>query len=1662
MRNELQSLVQKIKEGTLSHDEAAEQFRRLEEKLKTTTADDREQGAVLRETAVPTDATNIAERKWHAVLKERISHLLHVREEDIEDTALVDLGLDPIQWNELAHLLNQQYDLTLTSAALMGYSSLDELAQSLGREQGVGVDLKQVKENDSRDQDHNVLEGQEVQEEHLWQKAIEYVKGILSPVIKLPVSRIQAEDPLEKFGIDSLMALQLTDQLEKPFGPLPKTLFFEYQSVRELTGYFMANYREPLMDLLGLQPQAPESTLAIPVKKSADPSGRRVAQAVGTSVRAVSAPVSESSLDMAIIGLSGRYPGAKNMQQYWENLRNGKDCITEIPKERWDHRSYPYSKWGGFLEEVDCFDPLFFRISPREAELMDPQERLFIESVYETLEDAGYTRQSLSEIQQDGLGGRMGVFVGAMYQEYQLYGAQEQIQGNPLALSGNASAIANRVSYLCNFHGPSLAVDTMCSSSLTAIHLACRSIGLGDCEMAIAGGVNLSIHPNKYLALSKGKFVSSNGRCESFGQGGDGYIPGEGVGSVLIKPLSKAIADHDHIYGVIKGSAINHGGKTNSFTVPNINAQADAIQRALHQSGVDPRAISYMEAHGTGTSLGDPIEIAGLTKAFQRKTTDRQFCSIGSAKSNIGHCESAAGIAGLTKILLQMKYGQLVPSLHATTLNPHIDFMSTPFHVQQQLAEWKRPVIEKDGEKKQYPRVAGLSSFGAGGANAHIIVEEYRKAEEEQSKVTVSSEGPSIVVLSAKTRKQLRLQVERLLTKVQEPVFSNNDLVSLAYTLQTGREALEERLAMTVNSLEELEHQLQAFLDHREVMEGLVVGQVKRQEDTLSIFEDSILQESVDQWIQSFQYDKIADLWVKGFSFDWHQIYGKEKPYRISLPTYPFARERFWAPQRVGDQVMPPRWMMPLHPFVHQNTSLLSKQRYRSSFTGREFFLEDHVIHGHRMMPGVAYLEMACAATREALGEGAADFDKPFLGMRLHQVVWARPASVEKDALSLHITLSQASDEGINYEIYSESHEEQETVLHSRGYVEVVEEKTSPPTLDLSQLQAECYGQELSVKECYDTFHNLGITYGPRHQALKELYKGDGQVLAKLSIPSAVRDTLDSFQLHPSMIDAAFQAMVGLQEHTKLERVLPYALEEVEIFSACTPTMWAWVRNAGRKVDIDVCDEQGRCVVRIKGISCRAVQNPVREASECGVSSEMLTLYSDWKEQSLQSSRSSPAYGEHWVLVLGADEAFCQRIQREMSRAQCIPLLTDATHLGEQFQQCATQVFEKVQGMLQDHPKEKILLQLVIPTKEDRVLFTSLEGLLKTASLENPHLLGQVIEIESVQDSDSVVKAVKESSSYPEQQRIRYQGGKREVECWREIDRSTEEKMPWKQEGVYLITGGLGGLGALFAQEISQVVTEGVLILTGRSELSNEKKAQLEKFASSGTRVIYQQVDVMDQVQVEQLFKEIKLNFGKLNGIIHSAGVVRDRFIIKKTAAEFNHVMGAKVTGLVHLDEASRGFALDFFALFSSIASVNGNPGQADYATANAFMDAYAGYRNRLVANHQRSGQTVSINWPLWKEGGMKVPEETEARIQKRTGLIPLRTATGIQAFYRSVTANYDRVLVFEGETQKIKEVFPYSTDDGMEKKEDELTMFEAIAEGSMTEEEFEAFLYAT
>ncbi|MYM28266.1 SDR family oxidoreductase [Duganella sp. CY15W] len=600
-----------------------------------------------------------------------------------------------------------------------------------------------------------------------WQRQVEaMVRQAIALETKLDERTLSNDTSFEEYGIESVMVVAITRRLEETFGELAKTLFFEFQSIGELAAYLAEEYPQAATATPAAAPAPAATTPAVaPVAVSVAEPVVHAAPAYIPPVMPAPAPQAAASSihrsdDIAIIGMSGRFPMADTMEQFWENLTNGRNCISEVPPELWDWREIwttekgvegkSYTRWGGFMNDIDKFDPLFFNISNLEANSLDPQERLFLQTVYHTIEDAGYAREHLS-------GRKIGVYAGAMWGQYQLYGVETANAGS------SYSSIANRVSYYFNFTGPSIGLDTMCSSSLTTVHLACESLKRGETELAIAGGVNITTHPNKYLFLSKTGFASTEGLCRSYGDGGDGYVPGDGVGALLLKPLAAAERDGDRIYGVIRGSAINHGGKANAYTVPNPKLQATLIRDALQAANVDPRTISYIEGHGTGTALGDPIEVRALTQAFTDHTSDTGYCALGSVKSNIGHLESAAGFAGIAKVLLQMRHRQLVPSIHAETLNPNIDFSKTPFVVQRTLSPWNPPVMRENGRDIRVPRRAGISSFGAGGANAHVIIEEYTGS---TATAVRQPEARQLFVFSAKNHEQLHAVVRQFLASL--------------------------------------------------------------------------------------------------------------------------------------------------------------------------------------------------------------------------------------------------------------------------------------------------------------------------------------------------------------------------------------------------------------------------------------------------------------------------------------------------------------------------------------------------------------------------------------------------------------------------------------------------------------------------------------------------------------------------------------------------------------------------------------------------------------------------------------------------------------------------------------------------------------------------------
>lgn len=555
---------------------------------------------------------------------------------------------------------------------------------------------------------------------------------------ELPAHKIRTSEHLDLYGLDSIINVNVTEALMKKFNGINNTLLYEYHTIDEITNYIWKSFPDLVKSLYSKAEDIKPAPVT--VKKNIA-LGR---QPVISNKKAVGGDLKkeDSEAAIAVIGMSGRFPEADNVDEFWENLYKGKDSITAIPADRWSMDGFyeedkmkaveqrkSYCKWGGFLENSTQFDAEFFHISPKDAFGMDPQERLFLEESWKAFEDAGYSKTRIHE----KYAGNVGVFAGITRTGYEWYGQELWEKGQPIRPTTAFSSVANRVSYYMDLHGPSMPVDTMCSSSLTAIHLACESIKRKECDIALAGGVNLYTHPSSYIYLSSMMMLSPTGRCHSFGEDADGFVPGEGVGVIILKSLEKAVADGDHIYGVIRGSNINHNGRTNGYTVPNPNAQAKLIKQTLYHAGVNARLLSYVEAHGTGTKLGDPIEIAGLTQAIRPDTKECNYCSIGSVKSNIGHLEAAAGVTGVIKTLLQMQHKTLIKSLHSEVVNSRIDFEHSPFVLQHMTEEWKRPCVDFGEGLKKYPRYAGVSSFGAGGTNAFVLLQEYEEDTEKHN-----------------------------------------------------------------------------------------------------------------------------------------------------------------------------------------------------------------------------------------------------------------------------------------------------------------------------------------------------------------------------------------------------------------------------------------------------------------------------------------------------------------------------------------------------------------------------------------------------------------------------------------------------------------------------------------------------------------------------------------------------------------------------------------------------------------------------------------------------------------------------------------------------------------------------------------------------------------
>lgn len=950
------------------------------------------------------------------------------------------------------------------------------------------------------------------------------VHDVLAPVLEMDTDQILDVSSLGELGCSSVQYIQVAKRIEDVFGiSLTPAVLFKKKDIVALADHIAARVGELEPDVDGYVGNVP---------KASGHDGD-----------------TEDGRAIAVIGMSCRFPGdSRDPDSFWQVLEEATHCATRISDAR-PQIVADYVKQGGDAADipefaalsggVDEFDASFFSISPIEAEAMDPQQRMLLELTWHLFEDAGYLPAEMR-------GRHVGVYVGAHGNDYaELMHKRPDLvntYGAYLDSGTHPALLANRVSRWYDLHGPSRVFNTACSSSLVALGSAVTDLRSGLCTEAVVGGVNTLLSGRSFACNTKAGMQAADGKCKTFDEAADGYVRGEGYGAVLLKPLADAERDGDRILGVVRGFATNHDGQTDSLRAPSPAAQADLITAAYADAGIGPETVGYIEAHGTGTALGDPIEVQGLVDALHELDPDVPVasCGLGSVKANIGHLESAAGIAGLIKLLLCMRHERLPSLPHFAKLNPFIELEKTPFRVVSDSEQWQRKV---DAEGKSLPLRAGLSSFGFGGANAHVLVEEY-EGSKNQAVVNTSDRARKVepIVLSAHDEDALRAMAERLRAYIDvhapEPA-------ALARSLRAGREQLPERLAFEAGSLVEIGDKLDRYLAGEWSGNGLHVGNAKQFRRLDGRFSDERqARQRVRDACASGEFTDVLELWVTGLSIDWTLVDGDiERSTLVPLPSYPFARERHWFSEIEESAAAATGSTAGLHPLVRENVSDLWEQRFRSHWTGREFFLRDDIVRGKRCLSAASWLEAVRAAVALAHGEGA-----EYPGVRLRELAWYENYVYEPGAAPVEISLMAGAPDSVEFDCYQRTGAgEGDVRIFFQGSAELVTADEGEPAAPASSAR---------------------------------------QRSVDVRLPEVERPTTAGFVAHPALLDALLAAAGGE------EKAEPVSADEALFFARCEGEAHAVITETPRdpgqggavRVDVDLRDETETLLVRLTGV----------------------------------------------------------------------------------------------------------------------------------------------------------------------------------------------------------------------------------------------------------------------------------------------------------------------------------------------------------------------------------------------------------------------------------------------------------------------------------------------
>ena len=1326
-----------------------------------------------------------------------------------------------------------------------------------------------------------------------------------------------------------------------------------------------------------------------------------------------------SNRDIAIVGMSARFGGARDIDQYWRNIRDGVESIRDFSEEELLAKGVSpdlladkrYVRRGCVLENHDCFDAEFFDMSPREAELTNPQHRVFLQAAWEALEHAGYVPESFA--------GSIGMYAGAGHNSYAHTSPDlSDYDYLQLLLGNEQDYLTTRTSFKLGLNGPALNIQTACSTSLVAIHAACQALLDGQCDMAVAGGVSISWPEGRGYLYGEGLIFSPDGRCRAFDAKAAGTVFGHGVGLVTLKPLDRAKADGDTIHAVIRGIAINNDGtRKGSFAAPSIDGQAEVIAAAMAQQGIHPESIGLMEAHGTGTAVGDPIEIAGLTQAYRQRTEKKQYCALGSVKNNIGHTDAAAGVAGLLKAVLALKNQKLPPILHFETPNPDLDLENSPFHVQTGLADWPGGT----------PRRAAVSSFGLGGTNAHAVLEEY---------VGEDSPGVSrqyqLLPLSAKSQASFDQHAERWTDFLTEHPDVN--LSDAAFTLQCGRAGFGKRGFIVAESAGDVLEQLRAGAlrplstppMEREVV-FLFTGQGAQYQGMAraTYFNESVFSRELDrcsELLEPLLGMRLIDA-----------LYPDELSRPADLTQTSLAQPALFAVAYAQAKLWMSWGVKPACMIGH------SIGEYVAAVLSGVFSLEDAlrlVAERGRLMqsmePGSMLAVMKPRVEVELLLVSHRELDLAACNAPDLCVVAGPLEAIAGFAKDLEA-------QGIVNRPLHTSH-----AFHSRMMDGMLEEfatlvagvKRSEPSIPyLSNVTGDWITAKQALDPDYYTRHvrqtvwfsecvarlleknpkRLFLEMGPGRTLAALVGKHVADPTATVSLPTlpGAQDDQPSSRFLMEALGKAWSAGLhvdwkGLYTDESRRRIpLPTYPFDEKRYWLDSPAIRSNITIAGGSKRSDLSEWFYQAGWRQQPVARHSGKSESMTWLILGDVPETLLKGIDLRKDRRINGSSGTRFersSESSYQVSPGDGSDFEALLADLAKQGVLP---DQVLIGW----CMDEEFHPTTGTIDlgrahtvdtvralalawtNHGGGKPLDVHFLTREFHEILggeraqpqWSFLLSSCLVVTQEFPGIRCRQLDVDAF-DEHVAESMLAECVAPDAEPCVGWRRGRRWVRDYAPVWMEGGSAATLRDGGVYLITGGLGRVGLLVAMHLVRKVKAKV-VLIGRGAfprredwealalspdtepgLADRLEVLLEMEALGG-EILTLVADVAVRQELIDAIASTKERFGEIHGIIHAAGLISSQPVQESTAADMRHFLRAKTEGTLALYQVTRHLQLDFCLLTSSLASVLGGLGYHAYAAGNAFLDEFARW-----ANHESDFPWISINWDAWK-----FPDDTTA-----------------------------------------------------------------------------------